>query len=133
MWIIRVGDDEITSDDFLIEDLETIEKATDTPWSIANPLKDIKVARAFIAVAMVRQGKTDREVTAEMKTLTLRTLKKTFDYKPDDAAVVDSEEDADPLARPAKTGRGSRRGPRPLAGGSRPISESNDLETSSAS
>jgi hypothetical protein len=131
-WIIRVGDEEITSDDFLIEDLEQIEKATDTAWSIANPLRHIAVAKAFLAVAMLRLGKTDREVATALKAVTLKQLKSTFDYKPDDEAVVESEEDADPLDRPAKIGRGSRRG-RPISGGSHPISESKESETSSAS
>ena len=89
-WIVRWQDTEINSDDFLIEDLEQIEKATGTPWSIANPLRDIKVAKAFIAVAMLRAGKSDTQVALALNALTLGTLKTAFDFKPEDEATSES-------------------------------------------
>ena len=128
MWIIRVGDEKVESDDFLIEDLEAIEKAGGSPWSIANPLRDIKVARAFLAVAMLRQGKTDRETEAELKKMTLKTLKGTFEYRSDDD-VPGEDESEDPLDRPVRISRGSSRG-RPVKGGSRPLPAENVSETS---
>jgi hypothetical protein len=132
MWVIRVGDVEVLSDDFLIEDLEAVEKTSGVPWSIANPLREIKVARAFLAVAMVRQGKSDREVEAELRTLTLRTLKNTFDYRADEDEDT-TEDDADPLPpSPLRTSRKSSRG-RPVKGGSRPLHDVSESETSSSS
>ena len=133
MWLIKVGDKTVESDDFTIGDLEEIEKATATPWSIANPLRDIKVARAFLATAMLREGVADREVEQALRTITLRSLKNTFAFKPDDEdePEVRSEED-DPLDRPARTSRASSRG-RATKGGSRARPDENVSEMSSAS
>jgi len=125
MWLIHIDGQTVESDDFLIEDLEQIEKATGVPWSISNPLKEIKVAKAFLATAMLRIGKSNEEVAAALKTVTLGTIKNAFDYKPDDAA----SEGGDPLGRSAKTTRGSSRG-RPLKGGSRPLPDESESVTS---
>jgi ribosomal protein S18 acetylase RimI-like enzyme len=129
MWLIHVNGETLESDDFLVSDLEAIEKATGIPWSIANPVKNISVAKAFLAVALKRQGRSDRDVATELGVLTLRSLKTTFDYKPDDidAEVVDP--DPLPTASPPSTGRKSSRG-RPISGGSRPIPDESDSVTS---
>ena len=120
-WLIRWDDVEMSSDDMLIEDLENVEKSTGSPWSVANPLRDIKVARAFLAVAMLRSGKTEEQVADALGKITLATLKTAFDWKPDDEATT---EGSAPLDRPARTSRRSSPG-RPLKGGSRPIPDDN--------
>lgn len=130
MWLITIDGVVTESDDFLVDDLEKIEKATKTPWSTANPYRDIGVAKAFMAVALQRQGKSDREVADYLKTVTLKTLKGVFDYRSDDDD--DGEGSADPTKKSAPTGRASRRG-RPITGGSRPISDDNVSAMSSAS
>ena len=114
-WLVRWDNVEMSSDDFLIEDLESVEKATGVPWSVANPLREIKVARAFLAVALLRAGKSESEVAAALGKVTLGTLKTAFDYKPDDQAT----EGGAPLAprdHLAKTSPDSSRGRRPRAG-----------------
>jgi len=131
VWVIKWNDSETTSDDFLVEDLEAIEKATQTPWSIANPLKSISVARAFLAVAMVRAGSTDKEAEAELKKITLKTLKTTFEYRVDEDDGL--AEPVDPSARsPRRTSPRSSRGQQGK-GSPRQLPENKPSETSFSS
>jgi hypothetical protein len=128
-WIIKWQGQEFSSDDFLLEDLAEVEKSTGTPWSTANPYREVSVAKAFLAVAMLRQGASEKEVVEELKKVTLKTLKTSFVYYADEDEGP--PEEVDPSARSrAKTGRSSSRG-RPVKGGSRPIQESSASETSS--
>lgn len=110
-WIIRVGDETVSSDDFTIEDLGNIETSAGTIWSVANPLREAKIAKAFLAVAMLHLGKTEQEVIDALNTITLKTLKNTFSLVPDEE---EGDEAADPTQdRPAQISRGSSRGPSP--------------------
>jgi hypothetical protein len=86
-WLIKYHGMEFNSDDFLIEDLGEIEKATGEPWSISNPYRTVAVARAFLAMAMIRTGRPTAEVEATMNLITLRSLKTAFEH------VEDSEEE----------------------------------------
>ena len=107
-WIIRWEETEISSDDFLIEDLESIEKATGQPWSILNPYRDVKVAKAFLAVALLRAGKNEQQIELALRVVSLGTLKTTFDYKPDDEVEVVQDETPTKRRKPhARTSRAS--------------------------
>lgn len=123
MWIIKHNGTEFSSDDFLIEDLENVERATGSPWSTANPLRDVKTARAFLAVAMLRQGSPNAEVETALKLITLKSLKNAFEFKSDDEE--EGHEDADPSPDlPETSGRVSRSGPRKRAGHLQPSAAS---------
>jgi len=133
-WIIKWDGKELNSDDFLISDLQEIEKATGEPWSTANCYRSVKVARAFLAVALLRLGKSEMEVADALGTVTLKTLKNTFDFVPDEDDEP-SPEGSVPLAprdRLAKTSRGSSHTGR-VKGGHRPKPADNESEMSSAS
>lgn len=107
-WIIKWDGHEMSSDDFLIGDLESIEKATGTPWSVCNVFKDVKVAKAFLAVAMLRQGESEAEVVAALDAVTLRTLKSAFEWRADEE---EEHEEPDPSApNPSSTSPGSSTG-----------------------
>lgn len=95
-WLIRHNGVEFSSDDFLIEDLQTIEESTGTPWSIANPVREIKVARAFLAVAMLRSGRSEAEVEAMLANITLKALRAAFELVPDTMADVVGSDAVDP-------------------------------------
>ena len=113
-WLIRVGDGEVSSDDFTIAELGEVEAAAGEPWSVANPLRSVKIARAFLAVALLRLGRTQDQTADELEALTLRTLKGAFVYVPDD----DDEEPAPvgPTSRRGRTTRGSSPGARTTGG-----------------
>ena len=130
-WVIRFEDIETTSDEFLIEDLESVEKSTGEPWSVANPLRSVKVAKAFLAVVLLRAGRSEDEVVAALAKVTLALLKHAFEYRPDSEGEV--QEEVDPSGRPRpRTSRNSSRMGRGK-GGSRATPEDRGLEISSSS
>lgn len=127
-WLVRWDDVELNSDEFLIEDLESVEKSTGVPWSVCNPFREVKVARAFLAVALLRAGKTENEVADALGRVTLGTLKSAFDYKPDDE--MEGRAPLAPRDHLVRTSPASSPGRRPK-GGSRPKREGNESVTSS--
>jgi hypothetical protein len=105
-WVIDWQDVKYSSDDFTLDELGRIEAETETPWSIANCLREIKVARAFLGVVFDRAG-IDR---SELPKLTLGQIKGVFAYEadPDDEPVTEDEEgDPDPLGGRSTSRRSS--------------------------
>jgi len=98
-WLIKWNGTELDSDDLTIADLGRVEKESDTPWSVANPFREVVVARAFLACAMRRSGMPDDEVTTALDGLTLRTMKAAFQWVDDDESGGEADE-ADPSDRP---------------------------------
>lgn len=120
-WVIKHNGMEFSSDDFLIDDLAEIEKVTETPWSVSNPLRSIPTARAFLAAAMLRSGKSHAEVEITLKHITLKSLKRSFEFVPDQDDDDTEEESPDPLDSPSPSSSGGAR----RTAGRRPKSESN--------
>lgn len=94
-WVIRIDGQEVCSDDFTLSELERVEKESDTPWSVANPLRSAAVARVFLKVALIKLGRDPVEVD----TWTLRQLKTMFDYRADEPAAAEVGGEPDPLDR----------------------------------
>ena len=93
-WIITWNNQEVSSDDFTLDELGKVEQAADTSWSIANPLRAAAVAKEFLRIAITHTGGDPKEAD----TLTLGRMKKAFSYRADDES--DSEgggEEPDPL------------------------------------
>jgi hypothetical protein len=82
-WKIAIDGNEVSSDDLLLDDLAYVEKVGGSPWSIANPYKDIGVARAFLRVALVRSGVSPEDADERMKTITLGDVKTAFTFVED--------------------------------------------------
>jgi len=116
-WLIRVDGLEFNSDDLLIEDVGAIEKASGTSWYICNPLVEVPVARAFLAAALLRSGRTPDVVEKVLSTLTLKQLAHAFTYVPDDETGGEAEEvdPSDPPPAPT-TPSSSPGGPDPTTG-----------------
>lgn len=107
-WIIEIGGGRVTSDDFTLEDLGDIEKATEQPWSLLNPLASIPVAREFLRVALRILGDGDPEATVQG--LKAKELRSAFTFESD--VPLEGDEDADPLDRRSTSTRSSSRGAR---------------------
>lgn len=118
-WNIRIpGGQVVSSDDFLIEDLGSIEKATGESWAVLNPMRSSAVAKAFLAVAMLRSGRTEAEVETALQLVTLKKLKSAFTYIDDEEA---EQEEVDPsVPSPSRTSGSSSHGS--STPGSRPVS-----------
>ena len=111
-WLIRVDGLEFASDDFLIEDVGSIEKASDVSWYIANPLTDVAVARAFLAAAMLRSGRSADVVEKVLTDLKLSALRRAFTFVPDDEdRETDEELDPSDPSLSRTTGSSSPGGP----------------------
>ena len=95
-WLITVDGVKFNSDDMTVEELGEVEKISGVPWSIANPLREVTVAKAFVAVALLR---VDGDHAADkLAGLTLRDLKDAFEWVDDEGQGV--EEELDPSAPP---------------------------------
>lgn len=60
-WLLRLETApgewvEASTDDLTLNELETAEKVSGVPWSILNPLRSIPVARALLALLLIRQN-----------------------------------------------------------------------------
>lgn len=84
-WIIKTPNGEVDSDDFTLGDLLELEKEAEEPWSLANPLRNVATAQAFLRIAYRRSGSA-----GDVDALTLRVIKKAFDFRED--AAVEAEE-----------------------------------------
>lgn len=101
-WLIKVDGLEFSSDDFLIADVGEIEKASGDSWYIANPLVSTAVARAFLAAAMIRSGRTAEVVEKYLTGMRLAELKRAFTYVADDqdGGEVEEVDPSDPSPSP---------------------------------
>ena len=100
-WVLKVGDGEVSSDDFLLADMETIEAESGEFWSTANPARSAKAARAFLRAAY-RHADLDPD---EVDGLRMAVLKSMFEYRPDEA---EPEPDGERPTKPRNRGRTSR-------------------------
>jgi hypothetical protein len=98
-WLIKFGGVELDSDDFTIEELGEVEKVSGVPWSLANPLREISVAKAFLAVVLLRTGTSERDLMKELEALTLGKIKRSFEWV-DDGSDQEGEEEPDPSDQP---------------------------------
>lgn len=61
-WQVLLPDESWAStDDLTVAELEAVEKAADTPWSILNPLRSIPAYRALVGAFCIRKGMPDEE------------------------------------------------------------------------
>jgi hypothetical protein len=116
-WLIKVDGIEFNSDDFLIEDVGAIEKASGDSWYICNPLVSVAVGRAFLAAALLRSGRTPDVVEKYLTTMRLGELRKAFTFQPDDEPGGEAEEvdPSDPPPSPT-TPNSSPSEPEPTTG-----------------
>lgn len=98
-YVIRTTAGEINTDDFTLADLGWCEEQSGTPWSIQNPWKSIKVAKAMHRTALVRLGVAEADAEAATERLTLRQMKSMFQWREDEAADI-AGDDAGPLGSP---------------------------------
>lgn len=82
-WEIRPpGTDYVMStDDFTLDEVESIEEQTQVPWLLLDP-SNFKVARAMLAVAMIRAGVPDEEIPERMRGWRLEDMHGVFGLLP---------------------------------------------------
>jgi len=83
-WVVRWRDQTYSSLDLTLDEVEAIEKVSDLPWSLANPLARVAAARAFLAVFLMRDGLNDDQIRDQLNTLRLRDISGAFEYVPDE-------------------------------------------------
>jgi hypothetical protein len=102
-WKIKVPDFEMDSDDMTIAELGRVEKISGTPWSVANPYRDVGVAKAFYLLALERSGASRNKAEKIVNELTLKDFKNAFEWIKDaDDEEVEAEE-PDPSVQPPET------------------------------
>lgn len=97
-WEITYQGNHLNSDDFTLDELEAVEKASGVPWSILNAYREVRVAKALLAVLLVRLGQSDAQMTDTLTKLTMRDIKNVFTWIPEDGEEKNNEvDDSDPL------------------------------------
>lgn len=98
-------------------ELRAIEKATDTPWSVLNPFREIDAYRAIVAAFAIRHGMTDVELTEWFDTRTARDLAAGLKLDDADADLPELYEDGIPKAEGGPSTPSSATSPAPLSDG----------------
>lgn len=82
-WEIRPPDTDyvMSTDDFTLDEVETLEEQTGVPWLLLEP-SNWKVARAMLIVAMLRSGLDDEQVAEKIKGYNLRDMHGVFTLVP---------------------------------------------------
>jgi hypothetical protein len=116
-WIVTFDGVQLDADDMTVEELGEVERISGVPWSIANPLREVKVAKAYVAVALLRAGRDKSDVAGQLTALRQRDLKGVFDWRDDDQEGQGEQEELDPSdPPPAPTSPSSSPSGRPAAG-----------------
>jgi hypothetical protein len=71
----------MTTDDFTLDEIESMEEQTQVPWMLLDP-SNFKVARAMLIVAMIRAGVPDADVAEQMKGWTTKDMHGVFTLIP---------------------------------------------------
>jgi hypothetical protein len=132
-WIVTFDGVQLDADDMTVEELGEVERISGVPWSIANPLREVKVAKAYIAVALLRTGRDKSEVASRLAALRQRDLKGVFDWREDDQEGQGEQEELDPSDPPPAPTSASSSPSEPPVAGRRAKHAKNDLGTSSSS
>lgn len=91
-WIIKTPGFQLDSDDMTIAELGRVEKLGGQPWSIANPFRDVGVAKAFYQIALERSGLSRTVAEKTVNDLTLKQFKRAFEWVSDDETEEEHEE-----------------------------------------
>lgn len=90
-WQVRYEGANMLIDDLTWAEIESVEQATGVPWSMQNPFQSAAVAQAWLALLLVRQGKSDEEAREAVRAMTVRQFKGCFDRVPDDRPTYYSD------------------------------------------
>jgi hypothetical protein len=78
-WNIKLGvRGDVASDDLTLDEIERLEKITEVPWAIGNPLASLRQAKAWLLVATMHAGASEEEATEHLAGLNLRDIKGAF-------------------------------------------------------
>jgi len=83
-WNIKLGErGDVASDDLTLDEVERLERLTDTPWALLNPLASLRQAKAWLLVAYMHTGATVDEAEAHLNGLNLGGIKGAFQLHTD--------------------------------------------------
>ena len=97
----------VTTDEMTLDEVEMIERVTDTPWVNLNPRASMKVAKAMVVVLAMRAGMAENEAFEQLGSMNLKSIKRTFIFVEGDAGDrPPAKADSDPpsLAPTSATG-----------------------------
>ena len=114
-WLVKFQGEELNTEDLTLDELEAVQKATAsatgdiTPWILLNPVEDMAVAKAFLALSLVKSGLEDDVARSKVGALTLREIKGAFEFIQPGADLPTQYVDGqpDPKAAPEEPTSGS--------------------------
>lgn len=100
-WLVSLeGYPEVTTDELTLDELETAERACGVPYTLMDPHVSVRIAKALLAVLLIKAGATEDDALKQAGKLTVRKLHGAFTYlppeKPRPAAASSDTEPADP-------------------------------------
>lgn len=85
-WLVKLeGEVLLNTEDLTFEELEALEQVTGTGWAFLFPNNDAKVAKALLALALVRSGMDDTAAKDKVAALTRREFRDSFERITDEA------------------------------------------------
>ena len=99
-WKVSYGGQSLLVDDLTMDELEALEQSTGVSWSLLNPHNSVAQAQGFLALLLIRDGKTDEEAREAIKAMTVRDFKGVFELVEDDRPTYYGEADVPVVGHP---------------------------------
>jgi len=92
-WLLRLdGYPEVSTDDLTLDELEVAERACNVPYTLMDPHASVRIAKAMLAVLLIKAGATEDEAIRKAGKLPVAKLHGAFTYvrptKPAPAAAA---------------------------------------------
>lgn len=71
----------LSTNDLTLAEVEVVEGVSGVPWSLMNPLANIKVATGLLAVAAMHGGMVEREAIEYARSRPLEVLAGAFEFR----------------------------------------------------
>lgn len=82
-WLVQLeGYPAVSTDDLTLDELEVAERACNVPYTLMDPHVSIRIAKALLAVLLVKAGATEDEALTAAGKLPVKRLHGAFTYVP---------------------------------------------------
>lgn len=78
-WLVKFEGEVLNTEDLTLDELEAIETATSVPWITFNPVTSVPVAKALLALCLVKSGLSDDVAREKVGQYRVRDLKDVFE------------------------------------------------------
>src|SRR4051812_19673961 len=107
-WLVRFEGEVLNTEDLTLDELGAIEEATGVPWITINPVTSIPVAKALLAMCLIKGGVSDEVAREKVGQYRIKDINNVFDLVESGADLpsdwVDGQPDPKVAAEAATSG-----------------------------